>query len=268
MNNPISRLELMEALNSIAPVEIAESWDNCGFQVNLLDRKFSRILISLDITRQVIQEAVDNKCSLIICHHPLYFNGLKSVDNNDIIGEYTVKLVENHISVYAAHTCFDFAEGGNNDYVAGLLGLTNVKKFPGDVEELLGTYGRLEKSLSLRELAEHTCRALKLDPREIRFVGDGSRKIETVGICTGSGGDMVQAAARLGCDCFLTGDLKYHDALKFKEMGLAVIDAGHFGTEFNFVENIHQKLCAKLGLEAENSVFIKSRAQENPFDFL
>lgn len=120
--------DLINRLDSIVPEETQESWDNSGIQINCGNREIRRALVALEITFEVIEEAVREKADMIITHHPLIFTGLKSVDADEVRGRYIIDLINNGISVYSLHTNFDKAPGGNNDYITISLTLTKYTR--------------------------------------------------------------------------------------------------------------------------------------------
>ncbi|MHC1723635.1 MAG: Nif3-like dinuclear metal center hexameric protein [Aminipila sp.] len=261
----ISKLELMEALEKIAPLNLSESWDNCGMQINLEPKQINKILVALEITKKVIEEAERLSVDFVVTHHPLYFSSMKKIDNNVITGNYTVNLIQKGISVYSAHTNFDKAEFGNNFYLAELLNLKNIKNFEEYGDEYIGLFGELPESKFLKDIIEDLKCSLGLYPNEIKVVGNVDEKITRIGLCTGAGISMLDIAALNGCQLFITGDVKYHDAIKAKEMGMKVLDAGHYGTEKIFVPNMTKQLKDALGDKLE---IFESEVNINPFDFL
>ena len=257
------KLELMDALNSISSEEHAEAWDNGGIQVDAGTLEIHRILVALEVTTEVIKEARELEADYIVVHHPVLFEPLKSVDIHEITGSHIVQLIKSDISVYAAHTSFDLVKGGTNDYLAELLELTMVRKMQHlEPSDEFGVVGELKAPSLLLDVIEKVSEALELDRKALKIVGDLTGDVRTVGIVTGAGGRYVEDAILNGCDVFITGDLKYHDARLAKEAGLAVIDAGHYGTEKSFVPNMAAKLKKALGPEVE---IIESTVDIDPF---
>jgi len=262
----ISRLKLIEAITKIAPEGLAEDWDHCGIQIDLHSNQIFRILISLEITSEIIEEAKEINANFIITHHPLIFTPIKEIDVRDTIGNYIVQLIQNKISVYSAHTSFDKVSGGNNTYLANLLQLTSQRKMDLGREksdsEFLGIIGDLKDAMNLREVCDRLAGVLDISKSELRVVGDANKCIQTVGICTGAGADLIEAAALNGCDLFITGDMKYHDAMKAKGLNLCVLDAGHYATEKSFAQNFSNKLKEVIGAEVE---VVSSKINIDPF---
>lgn len=258
--------ELLYALRTIAPRELEEDWDNGGFQINMGNKVFKKILISLEITGDVIREAVELGADFIVTHHPLFFRKLDVIDANTVIGGHAIELIKNGITVYSAHTSFDSVFGGNNDYLAELLDLQKVRKLkiwtPRGDQELIGRMGSFREACTLGEVAKLVETVLKLKDH-VRLVGSPSKKVTTVGLCTGAGGDSIEVLTPGDCDLYITGDVKHHHAQMAKEIGLSIIDAGHYGTESIFVENFSSTLRKISKGEVE---ILESKIIVNPFD--
>lgn len=126
--------EFYKMMEKLCPNDLAESWDNCGIQINTEKDKVNRVLTALEITDSVIDEAVSKGCDVIVTHHPMTRSGMISVDYNNFMGRLYIRLITAGISVYSCHTSFDKIDGGNNDYLAHLLGLDNVGRFAKDNE--------------------------------------------------------------------------------------------------------------------------------------
>lgn len=258
----INYKELVSVIEKIAPKDLAESWDNCGIQVDAGREKIDKVLIALELSFAVLEEAKAQAVDMIITHHPVLFSGIKSVEKNTVIGGYLFQLIENKITVYSAHTSFDFVTGGNNDYFAKILGLSQIRNFPGNSSEAhMGRMGELERPYTLKELKQKVKDTLKI-PMELSSVGVVNQKITTVGLCTGAGSDFMELALESGCQAFITGDVKHHQALWAKEAGLAVIDAGHYGTESIFIENFSTLLAEQV---LDSVEIIQSKINTNPF---
>lgn len=258
--------EMIQAIEKVAPKYLQENWDNSGVQIAVNDGMISRVLITLEITDEIIQEAIDEEADLIITHHPLIFGGIKSVDFRDMTGSYILKLTEAGISVYSSHTPFDKAEGGNNDYLAEIIGLRDISGFTdGDNVDMIGRVGTLSHPVPLASIIDILTEKLDIDPGYIRYVGYDDQMISTVGMCTGAGADLMELAVLNGCQLFVTGDLKYHDAQKAKALGIAVIDAGHYGTEKTFADNFADKLRKIVGEKVE---IIESKVDIDPFSVI
>ena len=255
--------DLINRLDSIVPEETQESWDNSGIQINCGNREIRRALVALEITFEVIEEAVREKADLIITHHPLIFTGVKSIDADDVRGRYIIDLVNNGISVYSMHTNFDKASGGNNDYIADILNLEETAPviIGGADDEI--TRAGFCAPMSLAELAYMLADGLGIDRSFVTITGEPDTPVSKVGICSGAGSEYIEPAMKNGCDVFVTGDVKYHEAINAREMGMCVIDAGHFGTEKIFAEAFTELMYSNEFTEVD---FIISGVDINPFE--
>jgi len=262
--------DLIAEIEQIAPRDLEEEWDNCGMQINMGIEEVNRVLVCLDITRGLIDEAKSKNIDFIITHHPLLFNKIDVVDNNTITGNYLIDLIKLGVSVYAAHTTFDEAFGGNNEYLADLIGLSRVRKIKSirsaargkSKDHVVGRMGNWKEPCTLEEACKIVEEALDISG-ETKIVGNPKQMVQSVGICTGNAGDeILSAAMKSGCDLFITGDIKHHEALAAKESGLCMIDAGHFGTEHIFTENFTGKLKKAVGSKIQ---IFPSEINSNPF---
>lgn len=258
--------ELIEEIEAIAPPHLQEAWDNSGVQ--LLPGAYveaKKVLVCLEITDAVVVEAIAAEADFIVTHHPLIFDGVKRIDYQSAKGRYLVQLIKNGISVYSAHTSFDSVLGGNNDYLAHMLGVSDLSPIEAidKIGNGMGRIGSFPKELKFGNVVDLVKGALG-NSDYLRTVGDYGSIVRKVGICTGSGADLLDRAKAMGCDMFITGDLKYHEARHAEEIGICAIDAGHFGTENIFTENFADQLFSKIGDRAE---IIKSKVDINPFEW-
>ena len=261
--------ELIAEIEVIAPRELEEDWDNCGMQINMGNQEVNRVLVSLEITKGVIAEAMMKDIDFIITHHPLLFYKIDVVDNNTITGNYVIDLIKASISVYSAHTTFDDAFGGNNEYLADKLGLSRIRRIKnkrpamkGDAREyVIGRMGNFYEPITMEAACRLVEDALGVKG-ELKTVGDPNKIISAVGLCSGAGGDTMRTAIQNGCDLFITGDVRHHEAQIAREKGICLIDAGHYGTEKVFAENFADKLKKNVGSKIQ---VIESEINSNPF---
>ena len=209
-----------------APRQLAESWDNVGHLVGDPDREVRRILVSLDITERVVQEAADGGFDLIVSHHPVMnctWHPVQTLRTDDRQGRILTKLTENRISAICMHTNLDAAAGGVNEVLAQKLGLSDLKML---TEEKIGRIGTLKCEIPLVEFTHSVIELLGCNG--LRYV-DAGRPVHRVAVGGGACGCYIPQAIAAGCDTFVTSDLKYNDFLDTD--GLNLIDAGHFPTE-------------------------------------
>lgn len=252
--------ELMTKLDSVLKPKLAYEWDNVGLGIGELSSEVKRILVTLEITESVIDEAITKKADMIISHHPLIFKPLKTIKDSDAKGSMILKLIKNSIAVYVAHTNFDILDGGLNDYVADLIELQRVGKLAYENEEGIGRYGFLLKPMNLNEFINYLKDKLKID--ELRLIEGGKHTINKVGLVTGSGIEYADDAFSMNCDVYLTGDVKYHDAQDWLLKGMNIIDFGHYGSEIHFRESMINFLKKEID---GGVVYLISDALKDPF---
>ncbi len=210
---------IYDYINSIAPYDTQEEWDNSGHLVGSFRREVKRVVMALDATKEVCEFAKDVEADLVLTHHPIIFGGIKNV----IAGTPVHILAGAGISHLCAHTNFDSAIGGINDNLAQLLDLSNTQH----IENSFLVAGELEYEMSMDDFAEYV--AERLDTAGIRYT-DTDKPIKKVAVGGGACEEYTQLAMAHS-DCFVTGDFKYHQLLDAQQMGYAVISAGHFETE-------------------------------------
>ncbi|SJZ71800.1 Nif3-like dinuclear metal center hexameric protein [Selenihalanaerobacter shriftii] len=354
----LSAQQVIQLIEELAPKKLAADWDNVGLQVGAYDQRVSKVLVTLDVNRAVMDEAIAKEVDLIISHHPVIFKSLSEVRFDTEIGRIIRSAIKNEINIYVAHTNYDIAKGGLNDLLADKLDLLDVQilqpTFEDEVKKLvtfvpeesidevreaitsagagwignysdctfqmkgvgafkpladstpylgeegqlesvkevrletivpasklkrvinklnkvhpyeevaydiypveingesfgLGRIGKLKASLSFVELIAQVKKQLGV--ADLRVVEPKVDTIKKIALCSGSGADLIKKAAFKGADLLLTGDLKYHDAELAVELGLGIIDAGHYGTEIIMQKGIVEYLKTKIqerGLE-------------------
>ena len=241
---------VMDALERIAPRHLAEDWDNPGLLVGSPQREVSRILTALDVSDSVVRQAIREGAEMIVAHHPLLFHPIKSIRTDEPLGHRLQLLLQHDIAVAAAHTNLDIVRGGVNDVLADAIGLSKLSSFVITAQaedgrtESLGRIGSLPHPTTIREFAGQVKKALPTE--HVRFVDAGGRPVRKVALCSGAGAEFIEKAAAMGADAYVTGDVRYHDAQHAAELGMHVIDAGHFGTEFPVVEVLAERLREEL----------------------
>ena len=227
------------SLAKLAPIEAKMDFDNVGLLVGRTAAEVTRVLIALDITDEVIEEAIEIDAQLIVSHHPMFFS-LKSVTDGDRTGRKIVRLLSSGISAICMHTNLDAARGGVNDALAEKAGIINPELLAADGVLLsgepfsYGRFGELKSKCTLNEYLAFIKDALKTNG--LRYCG--STPVKKVAVIGGSGGDYMHEAMARGCDTFITADVKYDVFLEAKELGINLIDADHFCTENVVVERL------------------------------
>ena len=229
----ITVLDVYNFLQEKAPFALQMDFDNAGFLVGRSDRQVDHILVSLDITQPVIQEAKERAAQLIVAHHPVIWGGAKSVTDQTVTGRKLLDLIENHISAICIHTNLDAIAGGVNDALALKLGLSEIGQLHQDgIDEQGRPYGIGRTGLVPRQNLYDFAQAVKrlLGAHGVRLV-DGGKPVHKVAVGGGACGGMLTDAIAMGCDTFVTSDIKYDRFLEAKALGINLIDAGHFPTE-------------------------------------
>ena len=365
----VTMKEIARAIERQAPLQLQESWDNCGLQVGSMSSSVQRVLTALDVTSEVVSEAIERQVDAIVTHHPVIFKGLKSINTDTMQGKMIKDLLCHGINVYSAHTNLDVAEGGLNDEVARRLGLQDIqgleetgrdvaykvavyvpvthseqlrqamgdagaghigayshcsfsvagegrflplegtnpfigqvgaietvpeervetvvpKKLLGQVlaamkevhpyEEIaydivalenayeahyIGRIGNLSQLLSIEEFKEVLQSVFPHS--QLRWGGAKPSSIQRIGLCTGSGAELIKVAAKQKADVYITGDVKYHDMQLAKELGITVVDAGHYGTEYMSQSLLKQMI--EKSFTADEVEVIESNVQRDFF---
>lgn len=229
--------DIIVLMEEIAPARHAEYWDNVGLIVGDSTAAVNRIMVTLDITRDVIQDAIEKQVNLIISHHPIIFKPIKMVNDHSVVGSQILLLLQSGISVYCAHTNLDKAEGGVDDTLAHLLGLQEIQPL---TQETFGRIGRLSK----RQLLKDYLLSIKetLGASSVDFIGDPNKEIQVVASCAGAGGDFICEAQSAGAELFITGEIKYHDAISTMDGDMAVAAFGHYATEMPAMTQLIRRL--------------------------
>ena len=233
--------EITEIINKWMPISIAEDFDNVGLLIGCPDSIVKNILVTLDTTLKVIDEAIDNNCNLIISYHPIIFNDLKKVTSDSgYVQKSVIKAVKNNISVYAIHTSLDNHADGISYFLSKKIGLKNTsilipKKNPDSNLKLgMGVKGELEKPLEESDF--FNLLKEKLNLKYLRHSVKLNKKVSKVSIVVGSGSFAINSAISKQADVFLTSDLKYHNFF-MAENKIVLMDIGHYESE-QFTKNL------------------------------
>lgn len=245
--------EIYEYLKELAPLELQMDFDNSGFQLGRLDAEVNRALLALDVTEEVVGEAIELGAQLIISHHPLIFSKLRSIMDTKLL-----RLAENRIAVISMHTNLDIAAGGVNDVLITLLGAR--ADGPLDPDDC-GRVGELPEAQQFDSFLRFCKTAL--DSKGLRYY-DAGRPVKRLAVMGGSGGDYIGCAAEKGCDTYVTADIKYHQFLEAKELGINLIDGDHFCTENPVIPS----LCEKLRHEFPDVCFTVSARHGQVISFI
>lgn len=227
--------ELYQYLCELAPLELQMGFDNAGFLIGRSAAPVSRALLALDITDEVIDEAAEKGCELIISHHPLIFHKLRSVTDREPDAR-VLHILEKGIGAICMHTNLDIADGGVNDVLLALLGASREGSLDA---EGCGRYGALPESAALSDFLALVKQ--RLNAKGLRYY-DAGKRVRRLAVMGGAGGDSLRDAWEKGCDTYVTADLKYHQFQDAALYGINLIDADHFSTE----NPVMPVLCARL----------------------
>lgn len=269
---PLKVKDIKKIMEERAPEKLKEDYDNVGLMVGDNECKVTSILVALDCTMEVINEAKEKKCNLILTHHPILFKKPRNITKDTLLGRKIIEIIKNDINVYACHTNLDAVKGGFNDNIMELLGFKNCITIDPSKERKnedkisgIGRIAKLEESITVEEMCDRIKQNLKIP--FLRYCGEANKKIKNVAVINGSGQSYFNEAKKLGADCIITGDTTYHYVSDLAEEGIAVIDAEHFGTEWCSVELLAKWLKNVIEFEGcKNSVFI-SQCNRNPYKY-
>jgi dinuclear metal center YbgI/SA1388 family protein len=269
---PLKVKDFRAVMEKYAPNELKESYDNVGLMVGDSESNISSILIALDCTLDVIDEAIDKKCNLIFTHHPLLFIKPSSITNETLQGKKIIKLIKNDISLYSSHTNLDVTKNGLNDLVTRILGYDKWEIVePYHSKNIhtsnlgIGRLVTLEEPIILSEMCNKVKSSLNISC--LRYSGKDDMLIEKVAIVNGSGEDYFEAAKNMGAQCIITGDTTYHFVSDFEEQDIAIIDAGHYPTEWAPMKLLTAIIKRELMSIGEEIPVIISEKSKNPFKY-
>ncbi|AYG00224.1 Nif3-like dinuclear metal center hexameric protein [Lactococcus allomyrinae] len=240
------------------PKELAVEGDPVGLQVGNPDKEVKKVLVTLDIREQTVQEAIDLGVDVIFAKHPLIFRALEALTTLDEQQKLVLDLVSSGIAVYTSHTNIDVVKGGLNDYFCELLGMTDIEVL--DDDEGVGRIGNLPLT-TLSALTEKVKTVFNLERlRIVTYHHDMLEKITRLALCGGSGGKFWPIAKEKGADVYLTGDIYYHAGHDMLSRGLLGIDPGHY-IEKAFIPLVAEKM---RSFETDVEI-IESKVNTNPF---
>lgn len=223
--------EIIRIIENVCPEKLAYPWDNVGLLCGDGEKEVKKILVTLDTNINTVKEAVEKGADMIVSHHPILLGGIKRIDYKTAVGQMLKLLIENNITLFAAHTNMDTASGGINDRLAQMFSLTDVKildQHTDDETAGLGRIGKLKSPVKFSDFAK-MCSEILNTP--VRAAGDFDKVITTVAVASGSCSEVIPVAKDKGAEVIITGDMKYHNMIDMTELGICVIDAGHYPTE-------------------------------------
>jgi dinuclear metal center YbgI/SA1388 family protein len=246
--------EFVATMERIAPRELALDFDNPGLLVEPDHDEIRQILVALDCTKAVAEEAIELGADLVLAHHPLFFHPVRQMQYSDPATAAACVLLRRGIGMFAAHTNLDAAQGGVNDTLCELLGVTQTAP----IDEGVGRFGTLAAKTPMADFLKRVERVLQTP---VRFAGDRDAAVQRVAVLGGSGASAIREAAALGADVLLTGEVKHSDAIDARLLGLNLIVAGHYETERVVLEPLIRRL-QNEGFDVKYSL---SRVDASPF---
>ena len=298
--------DIIQIMQSIAPVQYAESWDNVGLQIGHTDWSADSIGVALDPLLAVVEEACNQSLKLLITHHPLFFRPISSIDFGSPLGRIIKTAADNRLSILTAHTNYDSAASGLNDVLVHRLKLKNpvplsVAATPEKVNVTLdiseqdrqalmrqsvhadqaafaaqlalprqstgiGRVCEIASPMSLKRFAAFVKKQLNLE--QVRVSGDLDLMITKAAVCTGSGSSLIKDFFRTEAQVYISGDFKYHDARDIQAAGRALIDVGHFGSEHIMVDALAQQLAEHCSQSGLDVQVVPLRVETDPFLYL
>lgn len=224
--------DVFDCLDKIAPFALAAPWDNPGLLLGDMQAEVSGVMLALDLSDSVIEQAKAEGCNLIVTHHPFIFRPQPHIIVGTYEGDMAIKLIQNGMAAIACHTDWDNAEGGINYALAEALGLQNIKPLldPNDGAEILLLAGDFERPLSAAEMTALVAQALGVPT--VRAAGlSAEKQYRRLAVCGGAAMDFWRDAYAMGCNALLSADPKHHEGLQAAHAGFAVLDGTHFATE-------------------------------------
>lgn len=257
MGHPVEGV--LEVLDGIAPLTLAESWDNVGLLVPPDASEIERVLLTIDLSVGVVDEALSAGCDLIVAYHPPIFGAIKRFSAEDPRHESLLRVIRAGVGIYSPHTALDAAEGGLNDYICEAFEAVSITPLVPSVHPAhradpkvgAGRRVELESPIDLKT----ACRLVEahLDTDHLRVAApSGGRSIQSVAVCAGAGGALFGEVR--GVDLFVTGEMRHHDVLDKVERGAAVILSEHTSTERGFLVRYAGRIAARLGSDVTVSV--------------
>ena len=257
--------EIAALIEEFAPVSIQMSFDNSGFLVGSRESKVNRVMLALEVSDDVIKDAIKQECQMIITHHPLIFHAEKSVTADTYQGKLLLQLISSGIALYSSHTPLDAAPGGCNDVLCDMFGLKDVRGIvplgrSGEREYFCARVGNVDATV--REIALTACKKLGAD---LTAVVDCGKRIHRLAVCSGSGGGILNECIAAGADALLTGELSYHEALVLREAGISAIICGHYQTEIPVLNSLLGHLQKRINVLKYNTDAVITSVVTDPY---
>lgn len=261
--------DVIGAMKKIAPEEFAynKEYDNVGLIVGDPDAEVDRVLCCLDVTNNVIDEAVKVGAQMIVSHHPMIYHPIKNIVMSDPQGKKIIKAIQKNIAIYAAHTNLDFIKNGINDFMADALGLIDVKPLDPYIsqQEGFGRVGNLSGRINCMVLKAEVRSLLKDD--YVRIVGEPDRDVKRIAIINGAGGgdiSYIDMAMKADADCLITADVKHHVAVYAYDNKITLIEPQHFTMEYAYISRLVKILKMECVAKKIKLDILQSTREVNP----
>ena len=263
--------ELIDAFDQLWPRDQAESWDAPGLVVGHPGQPVSRILLTVDVTSEILDEAIDGGFDLIVAHHPLLMRGIKFASEDTAKGSILSRAIRANVAIFAAHTNADIVEDGVSDTLAKAFGLKDIKPLVATAKagEGHGRIGSLENPVSLGDFSRFISKVLPSTALGVRVAGDYDRQIETVALCGGAGDSFIEAAMSSGADVYVTSDLRHHPVQEAIETAaasdreFALIDISHWAAEWLWLDSANRQIHQRF----DSLQVITSELRTDPWTF-
>ena len=234
--------DIIEIIELEFPMKYAESWDHTGFQIGNREKEVNHVFVAVDVTDEIIDEAIRVGADMILSHHPMIFSPLSSVTSANLNGRRVLKMIENGICYMSTHTNYDSCRMA--DLAAEMLELTNGIVLEEIADGIgIGKVGNLPKEMTLKECALFVKE--KFHVPSVRFYGNGDQKVKLAAICPGAGKSLVKECHAKGAEVYITGDIDHHTGIDQVDEHLLIIDAGHYGIEHIYIEDMCKLLSEK-----------------------
>ena len=257
--------DITAKIESFAPLSLQESYDNAGLIVGRADDELrGGVLLAVDVTDEVIDEAIERGCSMIVTHHPIVFHPLKRFNSASVVERCVERAIKHDIALYACHTNLDSAPHGMSWRLGQMLGVENMEILEPTGEGTgFGSVGNLAEPMATEAFLHHLKSTLGCGA--IRHSAITKSSIERVAICTGAGSSMMSAAVAAGCDIYITADVKYNDYYT-PDGRFILCDVGHFESEYCAIDLLFDIL-ADLSKIFSNFALHKSANSKNPMHY-
>jgi dinuclear metal center YbgI/SA1388 family protein len=266
--------QLIDSFEKLWPLAGAESWDAPGLIAGSASKRVSRVLLSVDVTSEVISEAKDGEFDLVLAHHPFLLKGVTSLSEGTSKGSTLANAIRSDIAIYAAHTNADIVENGVSQVLAESLGIQNavplVDSGPGQSVQGHGRIGDLVSPMKLGDFARLIAKILPSTATGVRVSGDFEQPVQRIAVCGGAGDSFIGAAIAAGADVYVTSDLRHHPTQDAREHAFlhdgkpALIDVAHWASEWLWLEVASELLARKF----PNIQFVVSHIRTDPWDFV